>query len=191
MRWVTIISTCLFLLASLQANAQLSPGELTRSHADLEGIRNCTKCHVLGDKVSNDKCLECHKDLRSRIQSRKGYHTSREVKGKECASCHSEHHGRQFEMIRFDQKTFDHKLTGYELTGSHKKIDCRECHKPDLINDREIRARKIPSLDFPRNVLCVMRIPISAPWVRIVPPVIPPMPLPRQPNSTTTSPTLP
>ena len=137
-----IILTILFLLASPEVFAQLSPGELTQSHADLEGIRNCTKCHVLGNKVSNDKCLECHKDLRARIQARKGYHASREVKGKDCASCHSEHHGRQFEMIRFDQKTFDHRLTGYELTGSHKKIDCRDCHKPDLISDREIRSRK-------------------------------------------------
>lgn len=142
MQWVKCILISVILLASLDVTGQLSPGELTRSHADLEGIRNCTKCHVLGDKVSNDKCLECHKDLRSRIQSRKGYHASREVKGKECASCHSEHHGRSFEMVRFDQKTFDHKLTGYELTGSHKKIDCRDCHKPDLISNREIRTRK-------------------------------------------------
>ncbi len=151
MHWVRFILFSFFLVASLDVNGQLSPGELTRSHADLEGIRNCTKCHVLGDKVSNEKCLECHKDLRSRIQAKKGYHGSREVKGKECASCHSEHHGRSFEMVRFDQKTFDHKLTGYELTESHKKIDCRDCHKPDLIGNRDIRSRKNTFLGLPQD----------------------------------------
>ncbi len=140
---LTIIFFFGFLLwGATDGYAQLSPGELTHSHADLEGIRNCTKCHVLGDKVSNDKCLDCHKVLKSRINARKGYHASREVKGKECASCHSEHHGRQFEMIRFEEKTFDHQLTGYDLTGAHQKIDCRDCHKPDLISDREIKFRK-------------------------------------------------
>ncbi|MCF8238383.1 MAG: hypothetical protein K9I85_09535 [Saprospiraceae bacterium] len=138
----TIIILGILLSGVLDGYGQLSPGELTRSHADLEGLRNCTLCHVLGDKVSNDKCLDCHKVLKSRISARKGYHASREVKGKECATCHSEHHGRNFEMIRFEEKSFDHRLTGYDLTGAHRKIDCRDCHKPDRISDREIRARK-------------------------------------------------
>jgi len=58
----------------MPAGAQISPGDLTKSHAQLEGMLNCTKCHVLGDKVSNDKCLECHKELKARIDQKKGYH---------------------------------------------------------------------------------------------------------------------
>ena len=27
-------------------------------HKDLEGMFKCTQCHVLGQKVSNDKCLD-------------------------------------------------------------------------------------------------------------------------------------
>jgi hypothetical protein len=122
--------------------AQLSPGDLTSVHADLEGMFNCTQCHILGKKVSNDKCLECHKEINSLIREDAGYHASSEVKGKDCAQCHSEHHGRNFDMIHFDEDNFDHDLAGYKLTGQHQQIDCRKCHMPDLIADSELKRRK-------------------------------------------------
>jgi len=125
----------------MELAAQISPGDLSRAHAQLEGISNCTQCHVLGAKVSNDKCLTCHDEIKSLIQSKAGYHASRDVRGKECASCHSDHHGRNFAMTRFDEETFNHRLTGYELTGAHQTTDCRACHQPDNINDRELKAR--------------------------------------------------
>jgi nitrate/TMAO reductase-like tetraheme cytochrome c subunit len=128
----------IFGLITFKVSAQLSPGDLTSAHAHLEGISNCTQCHDLGEKVSNNKCLSCHKAIKSRIDQKEGYHSSREVKGKECAECHSEHHGRKFEMIRFDEKSFDHNLTGYELTGAHKTADCRQCHKPDFMDQTNI-----------------------------------------------------
>ena len=129
------------LTAVLPAAAQLSPGDLAKAHAQLEGMSNCTKCHVLGQKVSDDKCLECHKELKSRIDSKVGYHYSVEVKGKECAECHSDHHGRNFDMVHLDKDAFNHKLTGYELTGAHQKTDCRECHKPEFVEDRELKKK--------------------------------------------------
>ena len=105
-------------------------------------MSNCTQCHVLGEKVSNDKCLACHKEIKSLVDKRTGYHSSKDVRGKDCASCHSDHHGRHFEMIRFDEKNFNHNLTGYDLTGAHKKVDCRDCHKPDYVDDRDLKKRK-------------------------------------------------
>ncbi|HFA47731.1 MAG TPA: cytochrome c family protein [Bacteroidetes bacterium] len=136
-----IQNIALFTLLAFQAAAQISPGDLAKSHAELEGISNCTQCHTLGEKVSNSKCLECHKELKSRVDKRKGFHASSEVKGKDCITCHSEHHGRKFDMIRFDEDSFDHSLTGYDLTGAHKKIDCRDCHKPDFISNSDLKKR--------------------------------------------------
>lgn len=127
------------LFCQISAFAQISPGDLTAAHEHLEGLSNCTLCHTLGDKVSNQKCLDCHDYLDQRITSGLGYHASSEVKGKDCFSCHSEHHGRNFEMIRFNKDDFDHSLTGYRLEGAHKRIDCRECHTSDNIFDSEIR----------------------------------------------------
>ncbi len=136
--YITFLST--IFLSNLQA--QLSPGDLAAAHAHLEGISNCTQCHILGEKVSNDKCLACHKEIKTRIDRQTGYHSSREVKGKDCAECHSDHHGRKFDMIRFDEDKFNHDLTDYKLTGAHQKIDCRQCHIPDFIEDRELKKRK-------------------------------------------------
>lgn len=122
--------------------AQISPGKLTQAHSHLEGISNCTACHDLGAQVSEKKCLECHKALQVRITQKKGYHSSKEIKGKSCISCHSEHHGVNFQMIRFDKKTFNHSLTGYELKGKHKINDCAQCHQPQHISDPKLKANK-------------------------------------------------
>lgn len=132
----------LVCLSASLAWGQISPGDLTQSHAELEGIRNCTQCHDLGNKVTNQKCLECHDDIQSMLDANKGYHADRSVRRQDCFACHSEHHGRRFDMVRFDQDNFDHNLTGYELEGQHDEIDCRECHKADYIADLEIRGRK-------------------------------------------------
>ena len=129
------------ILPALPLSGQLSPGDLSESHAHLEGMSNCTKCHVLRKSVSNDKCLDCHSEIASRIKAGKGYHVSSEVKGKECASCHNDHHGRKFQMIRFDKEQFDHGLAGYELQGAHERIDCSKCHNKELISDSKLCGR--------------------------------------------------
>lgn len=136
----------------MQSTAQISPGPLSQAHAHLEGLSNCTKCHTLGDKVSNDKCLDCHHDLRGRIDARQGYHYSAEVRGKDCFTCHSDHHGRNFQIVRFDAQRFDHGLTGYPLTGAHRTIDCRQCHTADHIADRQIREK--PNTYLGLNTAC-------------------------------------
>ncbi|MEZ4942801.1 MAG: cytochrome c3 family protein [Saprospiraceae bacterium] len=136
--WIFVV----LILAPAGSFAQISPGELSAAHADLEGVFNCTKCHVLGESVTNAKCLECHKAINSRIQQGKGYHASSQVRSKNCFDCHSEHHGRNFEMIRIDEKSFNHDWTGYKLSGAHRKTDCRDCHKPDHIQDPDYKSDK-------------------------------------------------
>jgi len=127
---------------SWSAFAQLSPGPLTESHSELEGMANCTQCHDIGKKVPDAKCLSCHEEIQSLMTADRGYHASDDVISGECIDCHSEHHGRKFDMVRFDTENFDHDLTGYELLGQHGRIDCRDCHKPDFIADTDIRMRK-------------------------------------------------
>jgi len=142
MRGRFLHTTLLFIFTSMLAEAQISPGDLASAHADLEGILNCTVCHKLGEDVSNEKCLDCHQELKIRIDQKKGYHVSSEVSSKSCVTCHSDHNGRDFEMIRFDEADFNHELTGYDLTGQHNKIDCRQCHTPDLITDSNLKKNK-------------------------------------------------
>jgi hypothetical protein len=123
------------LLASSVALAQISPGDLARPHARLEGLENCTKCHSSGDAVSDDKCLSCHTALRARIRKGSGYHAK--VRGRACESCHPDHRGRGAAMITWPgggPRRFDHaKSAGYVLRGEHAEAECRDCHKAQLV----------------------------------------------------------
>lgn len=130
------------LLAAKGGWCQLSPGDLTEAHAHLEGMSNCTQCHDIGQKVPDQKCLDCHHEIEHLMGADRGLHSSKEVREMSCVDCHSEHHGRRFEMIRFDQEGFDHSRAGYLLEGQHAVIDCRECHKPDHIQDTDLRKRE-------------------------------------------------
>ena len=126
--------------------AQISPGELSQVHTQLEGMTNCTKCHTLGQKVSNDKCLACHTELKARIARQKGYHSTVLVRGRQCSTCHNDHHGLNFQIVRFDKNKFNHSLTGYKLTGAHARQICSDCHKATSISDPKIVAKKFTYL---------------------------------------------
>lgn len=119
--------------------AQISPGDLTKAHAFLEGISNCTKCHEIGKKVLNSKCLDCHAEIKQAINAGHGYHSDSAVKSKECASCHNEHHGRNFRIVNFDSKNFDHNKTGFKLTGAHANKQCKDCHQSKFISDQKLK----------------------------------------------------
>jgi hypothetical protein len=131
----------MFLTISL-GYGQISPGDLTDAHSNLEGMSNCTQCHDLGNKVTDKKCLECHKEIQSLINQKNGYHANPDVIKQDCFQCHSEHHGRKFDMARFDQDAFDHNLTGYELEGKHEEVDCKKCHVSEFIADKDLKKRK-------------------------------------------------
>jgi hypothetical protein len=141
-RWLWL-PLCVPLLASPQAVAAqlLSPGKLASPHADLNGLRNCTKCHALGERgISNDRCLDCHQLLQNRIERRRGFHATVARQG--CADCHKDHFGEDFSLVRFASDTFDHKTIGFELVGAHGAIECDDCHQPRLIRAADVRAIK-------------------------------------------------
>ena len=129
------------LLISFRTFPQISPGDLTKAHADLEGISNCTKCHEIGEKVLSSKCLDCHTEIKSLINANRGYHSYSEVKKRECASCHNEHHGRNFRIVNFNEDSFDHNKAGFKLTGAHSKKDCKDCHQSKFISDGNLKKK--------------------------------------------------
>ena len=68
-------ASCAALLAvcsvAAAARAQVfSPGPLNKGHANLEGLANCTKCHVAGGQLSDQRCLDCHTELKQRVVKR-------------------------------------------------------------------------------------------------------------------------
>lgn len=115
-------------LQSQELDLLVSPGKLSKVHAEFSGIKNCAKCHTAGKQTDPLKCLECHKNLAERINRNSGYHRD---KKKECISCHPEHNGEEFLLIHWDIKKFDHSETGYPLSGLHRKVtECDRCHTP-------------------------------------------------------------
>jgi hypothetical protein len=107
----------------------VSPGPLHRSHAKLEGLKNCEKCHEPGRRVTAARCLACHGPIAERIAAKKGVH--RDVTD-DCVSCHVEHAGDDAELRPIDTDGFDHAAeTGFPLDGRHAAIarDCARCHK--------------------------------------------------------------
>jgi hypothetical protein len=130
------------ILLYISVYPQISPGDLTTFHSKLEGISNCTKCHVIGKQVSNSKCLTCHTEINERINSGTGFHSSAEVKGKTCCICHSEHHGKNFRIINFNKDSFDHNKTNFKLTGKHSTTQCNNCHQSKFTGQTAISNRK-------------------------------------------------
>lgn len=138
-RYILILASVLYGFQN--SYGQISPGELSKPHAQLEGVSNCTQCHTVGNKVTREKCLACHTEIKNNIAAGKGYHASADVRGKNCTSCHNEHHGRNFKLINFDKNHFDHNKTGFKLEGAHARQQCEACHKPAFISDPKIRKK--------------------------------------------------
>ena len=117
------------------AFAQLSPGELSQPHAQFDGLKKCSTCHQLGKRDVSEKCLECHREIAAMRSGGPGLHSGE--KFGECVECHVEHHGRDYELIFWQdgRENFKHDPLGYELTGAHLKVDCRKCHSVKNVAD--------------------------------------------------------
>ncbi|MCD6385400.1 hypothetical protein J7M23_06440 [Candidatus Sumerlaeota bacterium] len=102
------------------------PGLLSKSHKELEGIENCTKCHPTGSSPGTAKCLECHSEIKERWDKEVGYH-GKFLKGN-CIECHKEHKGIDVSIIQFDRLTFNHNLALFPLEGKHRSLQCEACH---------------------------------------------------------------
>ncbi len=107
------------------------PGEVISGHAKYE--EQCQRCHPKLEKTTQRRlCLDCHEKIDHDITERKGYHGHhRKARDDDCRTCHTEHKGRDADVVLFDADNFDHRLTDFELKGSHLRLPCRRCHKAE------------------------------------------------------------
>ena len=109
----------------------LMPGPVVSSHAKYE--EECDQCHDTSDKEAQVKlCISCHahKNIKSDIESVSGYHGRLPTQQQnDCKHCHTEHKGRDKNIVLLNFSTFNHRETDFKLKGSHKKIECNSCHK--------------------------------------------------------------
>ncbi len=144
---VVLAALCALASSRALAGDAFSPGDLAQAHQDLEGIANCTKCHVQGGKLDEERCLACHTELKSRVAAGTGFHGKLAPTDRSCELCHKDHQGRDFQLIDWGagKKTFDHRKTGFPLVGKHKGQACTACHEPRLIQDKSIRELIVKS----------------------------------------------
>jgi hypothetical protein len=122
----------------MNANAQagiferlVMPGPLIADHAEYES--ECNSCHENFSRGSQRSlCLDCHTEIAADFESRSGFHgLSADVGERECAGCHTDHEGRDADVLGLVEESFDHDLTNFPLHDSHVEAECQDCHTED------------------------------------------------------------
>jgi hypothetical protein len=132
--------------ASVVAHSQgvferlVMPGPLIAGHAKLE--KDCNSCHQpFSPQSQAGLCLDCHKEVATDRASKRGFHGRQpEATKSDCKQCHTEHKGRQFDIVQLNRETFNHTFTDFALTGSHKRASCDGCHASG-VKYRETNSR--------------------------------------------------
>ena len=110
-RWQLLLIPGLLcaLLAAREAEAVnpetlLMPGKLTTAHAKYE--EECSKCHDRTDRSrQTGLCLDCHKEIAADVRQHRGFHGRLTgIDTAECRACHSEHLGRNADIMKLSRE---------------------------------------------------------------------------------------
>lgn len=123
----------LAIVTSLPVAAQsieslVMPGDVALGHADIES--ECSSCHLAFNRSEQRTlCLGCHELVAIDIELHLGYHGRFDEAGTGiCATCHTDHKGRNADIVGLVEAGFDHALTDFELLGHHAEAECIDCH---------------------------------------------------------------
>jgi hypothetical protein len=119
-------------LSTAQIKTLIMPGPVIEGHAEYE--EDCELCHASFERgKQRELCLDCHEEVASDINASTGFHGrfSRASK-RSCLSCHTDHEGRDADILQLNKLTFDHNYTDFTLLGTHADAQCDQCHKPDV-----------------------------------------------------------
>jgi hypothetical protein len=140
--WISVLSLSAVFFVVVGDLGRTAPGPLAAAHANvvaLSGFRSCTQCHGGWFSDMSSACLECHEIITKQIEAGRGLHgILGEAQAKDCARCHSEHHGAEFAMVNeqsfrqagfASRAGFDHQKIGFDMWGRHLELDCAKCHQ--------------------------------------------------------------
>lgn len=127
-------------------------------HREVLGDDACSSCHVEDGPPEIDRanCFDCHDAIANEVEGQRGYHYNQVVlAGQDCGACHLEHEepGKRFALWSdvAGMRRFDHRPTGFPLTGTHAELDCRMCHSAEFaesgLSAREDESRTFLGLD--------------------------------------------
>jgi hypothetical protein len=103
------------------------PGQVIEGHAKYE--HECGQCHKSFSKKSQSLlCRDCHKKIDADIRQKRGFHGMGKAGDADCNHCHTDHKGRDADIIQMEAETFNHDDTDYPLKGAHEIVGCPACH---------------------------------------------------------------
>src|ERR1044072_1491338 len=126
--WTLALLFCLFASHRTHAvnpETLLSPGKLATPHAKSE--ESCSNCHDRSNRARQPQlCLACHKDIAADVGARRGFHGRLQGASATlaCHACHSEHLGRDADIVKFSRDQFDHERSDFPLQGAHSAVTC-------------------------------------------------------------------
>ncbi len=107
------------------------PGRVIAGHAEVEG--DCAACHAPSALTPQSAlCVDCHTEVGADRTGEEGFHGKfSAAASNECAVCHTDHEGRDADIVQAVSSLFDHAMTDFPLLGMHLGLDCGDCHAPD------------------------------------------------------------
>lgn len=138
--WLGAISAVLVIAFVWTDRERISPGSVSPVHArdaELAGT-GCERCHGSEGETMAAACADCHRDVADGIAQDGGFHGHMESDADACGTCHIEHHGaelplvsaRSFALAGFEERdAYDHRGLAYGLSGRHRELACKDCHR--------------------------------------------------------------
>ena len=116
--------------ALAQIETLVMPGKLVEAHAEYEA--ECNSCHIKFERSrQRELCLDCHEEIAADIDKKMGFHgKDRRANRSTCATCHTDHEGRDADIVGLKAQGFDHEVTDFPLLGKHAENACGDCHEP-------------------------------------------------------------
>lgn len=144
---VAIISTLILagtlgIIVFLTGGRAFSPGELSAVnnsgqpvngfHTHAEFGNDCAQCHQAFVGIVAERCETCHENVGQERQSSVGLH-GRLPEADQCATCHLDHRGSEYNLLATAVANFDHSLTRFSLDWHSRdydgrSLDCTACH---------------------------------------------------------------
>lgn len=114
-------------------SAQFEPGVTLgdfASHAEFE--EECSRCHQPLEADQGALCIKCHQTIQGQMLEKWGTHGIIQ-RVQQCAACHSDHQGEDFDLTRSAYQYFYHQATKFSLVRHQvdydtTPIDCDACH---------------------------------------------------------------
>jgi len=117
--------------AAQTVESLIMPGPVIEGHAEIES--ECSSCHVHFSRADQDTlCLDCHKAVKADTVDGTGFHgRAAAVKSGSCVVCHTDHEGREADIVNLNEAEFDHEMTDFVLAGKHRDVTCDGCHEAE------------------------------------------------------------